>query len=165
MEEAGVYPVRSITREWFLDQNRKPPKLRVKRHQLPLAPGFAMTAHASQGKTLEVAIVDLQIPVTASWITIYVALSRVRRADDLLIFREFDKEQLQRGNPLGPSTLLKKLRGENIDWVVVRDKLTPPKKCSSCLQRLSFIWFSDDQWQGGARDYRECLTCQQEGPL
>ena len=121
MYEVGVYPVRSITREWFLDQSRKHPVLKVKRHQLPLAPGFAMTAHSSQGATLEAAIVDLQIPITASWITIYVALSRVRRADDLLIFREFDKEQLQHGDPLGPCTLLKKLRGEHIDWAVIRD--------------------------------------------
>mgnify|MGYP003308840515 CR=1 FL=1 len=53
-----------------------------------------MTAHASQGATLDAAIVDLQIPITASWTSMYVALSRARRADDLLIFREFDKEQL-----------------------------------------------------------------------
>ena len=98
VDEVGVYPVRSVVRDWYLDRNRKYPKLKVKRHQLPLAPGFAMTAHASQGATLQNTIVDLQIPETASWITIYVALSRVRRADDVLIFRKFDIEPLQRGD-------------------------------------------------------------------
>ena len=52
VDEVGVYPVRSVVRDWYLDRNRKYPKLKVKRHQLPLAPGFAMAAHASQGATL-----------------------------------------------------------------------------------------------------------------
>ena len=35
--------------------------LRIKRQQLPLAPGFAVTAHSSQGKTLDASILDLCI--------------------------------------------------------------------------------------------------------
>ena len=123
-----------------------------------------MSAHSSQGRTLDAAIVDLQIPSTARWNKIYVAPTRVRRADHLLIFREFDLEQLQRGDPLGPYTLLKKLRGVSIDWAIVRGKLTPPRRCSSCLQRLGIICFAEAQMgMGRANDYHECLTCQREG--
>ena len=99
--DEGVYPVRPVKRDWLLDKCRKPPVLNVTRQQLPLAPGFAITAHASQGDTLEAAIVDVQVPNTSSWISLYVALSRVRRADDLLIFRAFDGAAMQQGDPIG----------------------------------------------------------------
>ena len=61
--------------------------LSFKRTQLPLIPAFAMTAHKSQGQTLDKAIVDLanchgtEAP--------YVMVSRVRRLNDLLILRPF----------------------------------------------------------------------------
>ena len=60
--EDGVYPIVPCTRQWFLDKNRQKPILEVRRKQLPLAPAFAITAHASQGQTLsQGAIVDLQL--------------------------------------------------------------------------------------------------------
>ena len=61
LSEPGLYPVRPETKYWYLDQKRKYPVLRIKRQQLPLAPGFAVTAHSSQGKTLDASIVDLCI--------------------------------------------------------------------------------------------------------
>jgi hypothetical protein len=92
MKEAGVYPIRPVKQDWYLDKNRPVPRLKIKRRQVPLAPGFAMTAHASQGQTLETAIVDLRISVESSRQTSYVALSRVRKAEDILIFRPFNYE-------------------------------------------------------------------------
>ena len=59
--ERGVYPIVPQRSEWFLDKGRAHPMLSVTRWQLPLAPGFAITTHASQGQTLEAAIVDMQI--------------------------------------------------------------------------------------------------------
>ena len=123
-----MYPIRPVKRAWFLDKYRKPAVLKVTRQQLPLAPGYAITAHASQGATLEAAIVDMQVPNTGSWISLYVALSRVRRADDLLIFRALDVAVMQQGDPLGPITLLKHLRGEYIDKDELHRTLAPPKK-------------------------------------
>ena len=61
LSEPGLYPVRTVTKYWYLDQKRKYPVLRIKRQQLPLAPGFAVTAHSSQGKTLDASILDLCI--------------------------------------------------------------------------------------------------------
>ena len=72
--------------------------MKIRRRQIPLAPGFAMTAHASQGATLAQAIVDLRIPAGASKLASYVAMSRVRRREDILIFREFDRSVFQ-GEP------------------------------------------------------------------
>ena len=51
-QEPGLYPIVPETRQWFLDKGRKYSVLEVKRKQIPLVPAFAITAHASQGKTL-----------------------------------------------------------------------------------------------------------------
>ena len=161
--DEGVYPIRPVSRDWFLDKYRRPAVLKVARKQLPLAPGFAITAHASQGATLEAAIVDMQVPNTASWISLYVALSRVRRADDLLIFRAFDGAVMQQGDPLGPSTLLKKLRGDYIDKDELHHKLSPPKKCSICNEMLSAMFFLPEQWFGHAKAKRVCIVCTRDG--
>lgn len=42
----GIYPIQPKTRGWYLDQRREKPQLLVRRYQLPLAPAFAITAHA-----------------------------------------------------------------------------------------------------------------------
>ena len=61
IDRPGVYPVFLCKRGWFLDQQRKYPKLKVDRWQIPLAPAYAITAHSSQGRTLPAAFIDLQI--------------------------------------------------------------------------------------------------------
>ena len=48
----GAQWILPVTRKWKLDKNRKPSVLKVERKQIPLVPAFAITAHASQGKTL-----------------------------------------------------------------------------------------------------------------
>ena len=63
---------------------------------------FAITAHAAQGQTLEAAIVDLQIGRGTSPIAGYVALTRVKRREDLLIYRAFDRDLFTKGSPRGP---------------------------------------------------------------
>ncbi len=50
--ESGLFPILPVAKTWKLDKNRKPSVLKVKRKQIPLVPAFAITAHASQGKTL-----------------------------------------------------------------------------------------------------------------
>ena len=50
--EPGLYPVLPNSRTWKLDKGRKHAVLKVSRKQIPLTPAFAITAHASQGKTL-----------------------------------------------------------------------------------------------------------------
>ena len=139
MKDAGVYPIRPVRRCWALDKGRKVPRLRIKRQQLPFAPAFAMTAHASQGQTLDAAIVDLCIGKESSPRTGYVALSRVRRREDILIFRPFQRTTFTRQRALGPELLLRHLRGDLVDWteleeIVVaarrkRRRVTEPDPC------------------------------------
>ena len=121
--EKGVCPIRPWKRSWFLDRRRRKPALQVARWQLPLAPAFAMTAHASQGQTLSAAIVDLQQGVGVSTIASYFAMTRVKRREDLIIYRPFDRQVFSSGPPQGPMLLLQHLRGEAVDWAEVENKL------------------------------------------
>ena len=50
MPDSNVYPVGPCRRVWYLDRQRKSPKLRVSRTQFPLAPQLAITAHVAQGQ-------------------------------------------------------------------------------------------------------------------
>ena len=61
--------------------------------QAPLAPASAMTAHACQGTTLHVAIVDVQ-----SGRGSYVALTRTDTREYLLIYRPFALDILHRAS-------------------------------------------------------------------
>ena len=98
--EPGVYPIEPVTRTWFLDRNKPKPVLKVVRRQLPLCPAFAITAHFSQGKTMEAAILDLMIDKIADVSYGTVATSRVRSRDDVLILRPFPLWLHQRGSQI-----------------------------------------------------------------
>jgi hypothetical protein len=73
-----------------------PETIRITRTQLPIMPAFAITTCKAQGLTMNKIIVDLQVPLgTIQVPSIYVPLSRVRRAEDVAIFRLFDMKVLQ----------------------------------------------------------------------
>ena len=61
-------------------------------NQWPLGPAYAVAAHSSQGQTLEAAIVDLLIGRGVGTLACYVAFTRVRTREDLLIYRAFMRE-------------------------------------------------------------------------
>ena len=96
MSECGLYPIEQIKRDWFLDKGRPHPMLRITRTQLPLMLAFAMTAHFSQGQTFsDGAIVDLRLGGSSTAMASYVALTRVKQRQDLIIYRPFPKELFQ----------------------------------------------------------------------
>ena len=70
------------------------------------APAFSWTAHTAQGQTLPAAIVDMQIGAGTNPMASYVAFTRVKRMEDLLIFRPFDRFLFNAGNLEGPELLL-----------------------------------------------------------
>ena len=75
---------------------KAPDMIHVYRTQLPIVPAFAITTYKAQGLTMGKIVVDLQLPPTATQVaSIYVPLSRVRRAEDLAILRPFDMKVLQ----------------------------------------------------------------------
>lgn len=67
-------------------------KCTIRRTQLPIMPAFAMTAHKSQGLTLQKAFVDLESCKGSE--SPYVMISRVKSLDGLLIMRPFNKKKI-----------------------------------------------------------------------
>ena len=82
---------------------------RVARRQFPLSPHFANTVYSSQGLTIGTGVVDLKVGRNTDATTLYVAISRFRRADHLLILQPFDIEVLQQGEPAQAAFLLEHL--------------------------------------------------------
>ena len=73
-----------------------PGVIQVTRTQLPIVPAFAITTYKAQGLTMNKIVVDLQVPLgTLQAASIYVPLSRLKRAEDVAIFRPFDMKVLQ----------------------------------------------------------------------
>eukprot|EP00435_Cladocopium_sp_Y103_P039831 s4530_g10.t1 len=133
--EPGIYPVLPRTAEWYLDKGRKTQVLKVKRTQLPLIPAYAMTAHASEGKTLPAVLLDLQVDKRVDPTIGTVATTRVRNRED----RGLSKPD--------SDLLLRKLRGEAIDWAAVREATRPCATCRECRQVLPMDTFEHKQWE------------------
>ncbi|CAE7358344.1 pfh1, partial [Symbiodinium microadriaticum] len=169
--EPGLYPVLPNSRTWKLDKGRKHAVLKVSRKQIPLTPAFAITAHASQGKTLKAVMLDLNVDskIHAAYGT--VVASRVRDRSDVLILRPFPLWLFQRGATEGPSLLLSKLRGEHIDWQAMHDARWPKARCQNCKELKSWDVFAFAQWEMvRANRGGQCLACQRgsigiKGPL
>jgi hypothetical protein len=64
----------------------------VRRTQFPLTPAYALTAYKAQGKTLNKVIIDLTQPPTGKldFAYAYVALSRAKSLNGILILRDFN---------------------------------------------------------------------------
>lgn len=93
-------------------QGRKkvPETIRITRTQLPIVPAFAITTYKAQGLTMNKIVVDLQVPIgTKQVASIYVPLSRVKKAEDVAILRPFDMKVLQIRPSLAQDAELKRL--------------------------------------------------------
>ena len=160
LTEPGLYPVTSRKGSWWLDKGRKHPVLKITRRQLPLAPAFAMTAHAAQGQKQPAAIVDLQIGRGTNATASDVASTRVPSREDLLIYRPFARDLYTQGGPEWPQLLLKTLRGEQVDRAAIEAKHTPSRVFSGC----GFMHFMEDcalsQWnrKDGRHFCKQCVA-------
>ena len=67
-------------------------EMSVRRRQFPVRPAFAVTVHKSQGETLSKVVIDLRSEFFAAG-QLYVALSRTKRAQDVLLLRSKCKEE------------------------------------------------------------------------
>ena len=97
----GVYPVTPVCRQWKFAGDNK-----ISRYQLPLIPAFARTAYSMQGQTLRKGVIDLTMSHPMDPTTGYVAMSRFKRADDVLIMQPFDLAFYQQGPMLEPTLFL-----------------------------------------------------------
>ncbi|CAK0873882.1 unnamed protein product [Prorocentrum cordatum] len=112
-QPAGVFPVKQKEVSW----DRSPGfKAMVKRAGFPLVPHFAAAAHCVTGATLPQAIIDLldarTTPRSSMVPTGYVAISRTRRADDLIITQPFSPMLFRQGHQTGPWLLHSMTAGE-----------------------------------------------------
>ena len=159
LQQANVYPVSPQRKQWHLDKHRQRPVLRVTRRQYPLAPAFAVTAHAAQGQTAKGQIVaDLHIGSQGDPLTAYVAVTRVTGRNNLAILRPFDPKPYQQGTRLGRVLLLKVWRGEEIDWDVLRAKYLEEKPCAECTVQKRKNEYTAGQWKRND-EKRICKEC------
>eukprot|EP00438_Fugacium_kawagutii_P012955 Skav231714 [mRNA] locus=scaffold1306:362022:371836:+ [translate_table: standard] len=157
--ETNVFPVTLQKHAWFLDHQRKQPKLRIWRKQFPLAPGFAITAHVAQGQTIaEGVIADLRLGYGANPFTAFVAVTRVKGRNHLLIFRPFDAAPFQKGVGLGRELLVRHLRQEPIDWKALLAGLCEERPCATCAERKNSTAYTNGQWKRSDAD-RVCREC------
>ena len=109
--DVGVFPLRPNTREWTLNASSG---IKIARQGFTLVPDYASTAFMIQGTTLFAEIAEcgdlFATPGLTEVLTAYVILSRVKRADALLLLRAFSPLLFTMGTPPGPATLLKLLR-------------------------------------------------------
>jgi hypothetical protein len=122
-----------------------------------------MTAHASQGKTLRAVLLDLQVDKRVDPTIGTVATTRVRSREDVLIMRPFPKFLFQRGpSSEGPDLLLKKLRGEAIDWAAFREAKRPCATCGACQQICQMDMYEQKQWElARANKPAMCKACKE----
>ena len=161
LSEPNVYPVCATQRTWFLDSKRARPRLRIRRTQFPLAPGFAITAHVAQGQTiLEGVLTDLCLGPGANPFTAYVAFTRIIGREWLLILRPFPAAPFQKGIGLGRDLLLRHLRGDPIHWKALLEKFCEERSCSTCNERKQSCAFTAGQWKRDDKD-RVCRECTQ----
>ena len=107
--------------------------LKIRRRQLPRTPAFAMTAHSALGQAFtNGVIVDLNIGRSGSTMSSYVALTRVERREDLLIYTSFPLGLFNKGTKPGMALLLRVWRGEDIDWDEIEKEFMPSKVCPQC---------------------------------
>ena len=109
--EQGVFPMKSVRRDWEIN---KVTETKANRRGFRLLPDFASTAHMVQGANLDAVVADcgdlFDNSALKDMLASYVALSRVKRAETLLLLRAFCVQLFRHGPPPGPQCLMKLLR-------------------------------------------------------
>ena len=109
--QPGVFPLKPKHIMWTLNHKTG---AKVQRRGFTLLPDYACTAHMVQGMTFQGAMADfwdfLDNASLKDMLAAYIAASRVRVADGLLVLRAFSHHLFQQGPPPGPHCLMKLLQ-------------------------------------------------------
>eukprot|EP00959_Pyramimonas_sp_CCMP1952_P419445 8785463-Pyramimonas_sp.AAC.1 len=81
-------------------------------------------------------IADLERGRGVSWMSSYVAITRVRRRENSLICRPFGRKPYNAGEMPGAKKFLQFLRGESFDWGEWEAELMPRDQCERCRRLL-----------------------------
>jgi hypothetical protein len=109
-------------------------KCTIKRTQLPIVPAFAMTAHKSQGQTLNRVIVDLESCRGTE--APYVMISRVTSLSGLLILRPFTKNKIQCHQSEDLRKEMKRLYKLKLDTII---QVGTQSEINAALDKLSVL--------------------------
>ena len=88
-----------------------------------MAPDYGRTAYSSQGLTLECAKVDLNFSKNIDPVTGYVAISRVKLADDILILQPFSLDVFQQGEAQQPHIMMEYMKLEKGKKHLIQPKI------------------------------------------
>ena len=106
------FPMTPTTTYWCLDADEN---IDIRRRGFPLVPNFSTTVDSATGHTLKAAIPDLgdefQKPSQYGAMRGYISLSRVTKADSLLIAQPFNPLLFRMGPQSFPSLLCEVLKG------------------------------------------------------
>jgi hypothetical protein len=86
------FPVLPDTTELKFEHGGSHKRCTIRRKQVPVEPGFAMTVHKAQGQSMRSVIIDLTGCVGTE--PPYVMASRATSLDGLMVLRKFDKKQI-----------------------------------------------------------------------
>ena len=112
----NCFPLSPVTVYWTLDADDT---IEIHRRGFPVVPNFSTTIDGATGKTVDTALVDLGnvsvVPSFARAMRGYIALSRVKKVDDLLLAQPFSPALFRQGKQPWAALLLDTLRGE-VAW-------------------------------------------------
>ena len=105
-----------MTVYWTLDAEEC---IEIHRRGFPVVTNFSSTTDGATGKTIDTTVLDLsgleEVPTVKKAMKGYIALSRVRKADDLWLARPFAPGLFRQGPQLWPTLLMETLRGDVAD--------------------------------------------------
>ena len=109
----GVFPLHPVYRTWELNKDQG---VKICRRGFTWVPDFASTAFMMQGATLKAGLADCgdveENVGGQEAMQAYVILSRLQRAEGLLLMRAFSPMLFQQGEAPGPHVLLKLMRSQ-----------------------------------------------------
>ena len=111
--EPGVYPLQPTPKVWFVNEHTK---VKAKRTGFNAVPYFSGTAFMFQGASKDAIITDClevaHVSKQRDAISTYVANSRVKTDEGILIMQPFSSGLFAHGPPPGPHILMRLLRRE-----------------------------------------------------
>ena len=136
------FPLSPVTVWWTLDQEGE---IQIRRRGFPLVPNFSMTVDSATGKTLDTSLADLGditvVPTFARAMKGYIALSRVRKAQDLYLPQPFSPALFRQGPQPWPSLLLEYLRG-TADISQLEERAAAAKRSAREKQLLNSLFWT-----------------------
>ena len=111
--EPGVYPLQPSHKDWFVNESTK---VKAKRTGFQAVPYFSGTSFMFQGATKDAVIADClevaHVSRQSDALSAYVANSRVKTKEGILIMQPFSPGLFAHGPPPGPHILMRLLRGD-----------------------------------------------------